>query len=84
MKTDRIQSNGNTTISGNLDVGLGASSSLTKAHVNHEGSTGSLQFEARWRNQSFACFDTTYGHGYIVFPSRDDYHMRCGNGGILF
>ena len=30
-----------TTVDGNLDVDVGAASSIIKAHVNHEGSTGS-------------------------------------------
>ena len=79
-----IKSNGSATINGNLDVGVGAASSITKAHGNHDGSTGSLQLEARWRNQSLLSFDTTYGHGYVLFIIKNDYHMRCGNGSILF
>ena len=73
-----------TTISGNLDVGVCASSSIVKAHVNHEGSTGSLQLEARWRNQSFLSPGTTYGSGYIFFLLKHDYYMYCGNNGIYF
>ena len=60
-----VNQNGNVVLTGNSDVGLGASSSITKAHVNHDGSTGNLQLEARWRNQSFFNLKTTYGHGYI-------------------
>ena len=79
-----IKSNSSADISWNLDVGVGAASSIVQAHVNHEGSTGSLQWEARWRNQSFLSFDTTCGHAYIFFLIKNGYHMRCGNGGILF
>ena len=76
--------NGNVALTGNLNVGLGASSSIPKAHINHDGSTGGLQLEARWRNQSFLSFDTTYGHGYICFLNKNGYHLRYGNGSILF
>ena len=58
-----VNQNGNVALTRSLDVGLGASSSIIKAHGNHDGSTGSLQLEARWRNQSFLNFGTTYGHG---------------------
>ena len=71
-------------VSGNLDVGVGAASSIAKAHVNHEGSTGSLQLEARWRNQSFLSFDTTYANGYIFFEVKNDYHMYCGHNLVHF
>ena len=50
---------------GNLGVGVGAASSLVKAHVNHAGSTGHIQMGAIHRNQSFLSFDTTYVNGYI-------------------
>ena len=61
-----MNQNGNVALTRNLDVGLGASPSIAKAHLNHEGSTGSLRSEAKWRNQSLS-FGTTYGHGYIFF-----------------
>ena len=50
---DRVHMYKDTTIDGNLDVGVGAASSIIRARVNHEGSTGSLRLEARWRNPSF-------------------------------
>ena len=81
-KTARFASN--SAINVNLDVGVGAASSLAKAHVNHEGSTGSLQLEARWRNQSFLSFDTTYDHGYIFFQVKNEYYMHCGNNLVYF
>ena len=48
-----LKSHGSAAISGNLNVGVDAVSSIVKAYVNHEGSTCSLQLEARWRNQAF-------------------------------
>ena len=62
-----IKSNGSAAISEILDVGVGAASSLVKAHVSHEGSTRHIRMEAKWRNQSFLSFDTTYVKGYIFF-----------------
>ena len=63
-----------TTISGNLDVGAGAASSIVKAHVNHEGSTGHIRMEAKWRNQAFSSFGT-FGSGYIFLEVKNDYYM---------
>ena len=44
---------GDAVISGNLDVGVGATSSMVKAHANHAISTGFIQMEAKYQNQSF-------------------------------
>ena len=76
--------NGNVALTSNLDVGLGASSPIAKAHDNNEGSTGSLQLKARWKNQSPLSSVTTYGHVYIFPLIKNGYHLRCGNGSILF
>ena len=48
-----IQSNGNTTISGNWDVGPSQAQSSIKAYVNHIGKTGYVEMEARWSSQGF-------------------------------
>ena len=48
-----IQSNGNTTINGNLDVGPSQAQSPIKAYVNHIGKTGYVEMEARWSSQGF-------------------------------
>ena len=34
--------------------------------------------EAKWRNQSFLSFDTTYVNGYIFFEVKNAYYMYCG------
>ena len=47
-----VNQNGVTSTSGNLDVGVGAASSMVQAHVNHEGSTGHIRMEAQYRNVS--------------------------------
>ena len=56
----------NVLIDGNLDFGVGAASSIVKAHVNHEGSTGHIRMEAKWGKQAFLIFDTTFGSGCIL------------------
>ena len=68
-----------TTIDGHLDVGVGAASSIVKAHVNHEGSTGHIRMEAQYINVSLLGFDTTYSHGYLFLEVKNDYYMYCGN-----
>ena len=79
-----IQSNCNTTIGGHLDVGVGAASSIVKAHVNHERPTGHIRMEAKYRNQSFLSFGTTFSNGYIFFEVNNDYYMHCGNNLVHF
>ena len=71
-------------MSGNLDVGVGAASSIAKAHVNHEGSTGHIRKEAKYRNQALLSFGTTFGSGYIFFEIKNDYYMYCGNNLVHF
>ena len=79
-----IKPTGDAAISGNLDVGGGAASSIVKAHVNHEGSTGFIQMEAKYRNQSFLSFDTTYVNGYIFLEVKNAYYMYCGGDLVHF
>ena len=43
-----IYDNGNISISGNLNVGVGASQTSVKAYVNHAGHQGNVDIEARW------------------------------------
>ena len=73
-----------TTISGNLDVGVGAASSIAKAHVNHEGSTGHIRMEAKYRNVSYLSLGTTCSNGYVFFEVKNDYYMYCGNNPVHF
>ena len=55
-----IQTNGNTTISGNLDVGPSQAQSSIKAYFNHEGSSGYMMMGGRYRDQGFLHFETNY------------------------
>ena len=40
----------NTTISGNLDVGVGAWQTTIKAYAHHAGHQGNVEIEARWNS----------------------------------
>ena len=51
-----VNQNGDTTISGNLDVGPSQAQSSIKAYVNHIGKTGYVEMEARWSSQGFIHF----------------------------
>ena len=79
LLANKVSTTGDVSISGNLGVGVGAASSMVKAHVNHEGSTGHVRMEAKYRNQSILSFGTTFGNGCIFFEVKNDYHMYCGN-----
>ena len=46
-----VNQNGNTSISGNLDVGPSQAQSSIKACVNHNGKTGYVEMVARWSSQ---------------------------------
>ena len=76
--------NGNVALTGDLEVGSGASVTPIKAHVNHEGSTGFIEIEARWRNQACSSFDTAFGNGYIFFEAKNEYYMYCVNNFVNF
>ena len=74
---------GDAAISVDLDVGVCAASSVVKAHVNHEGSTGHIRM-AKYRNQAFLSFDATFGSGYVFFEVKSDYYMYCGSNLVHF
>ena len=67
-----------TTIDGNLDVGVGASQTSIKAHVNHAGCICNVQIEARWRSQGFIHANTNYPEGLLLFVAKDALHMYVG------
>ena len=75
-----VNQNGNTTIDGNLDVGVGETKSNVKAHVNHAGNTGFIEIEVMWRNQAFINFTTGWADGgYLPVTINSGYYMYCGN-----
>ena len=79
-----IKSNGSAAVSGNLGVGVGAASSMVKAHVIHAGSTGHIRMDAKYRNQSFLSFDTTFVNGFVSLEVTNDYYMYCGHNLVHF
>ena len=54
-----------TTISGNLDVGITQATTSIKAYVNHAGYQGNIQIEPRWRSQGFIHLNTNYADGLL-------------------
>ena len=58
-----IQSNGNTTISGNLDVGPSQAVTSIKAYVNNAGHQGNVEIEARWNSQGYLNLNTSNADG---------------------
>ena len=74
-----LKANGDTTLTNNLDVGIGATQTNIKAHVYHAGSTGFLEMEARYRDQAYIKFETNYGTAYLYLSVKSDPYMYCGN-----
>ena len=74
-----IQSNGNTTITGNLDVGPSQAQTSIKAYFNHAGSTGHIRIEGRYRDQGFLHFETNYQYGEMFLTVRNTYFIRCSD-----
>ena len=72
-----LKPNGDTSISGNLDVGQTQTS--IKAHVNNGGHTANLEIEARWQYEAYINFNTTYSHGLIVLATKQVLYMYCGS-----
>ena len=73
-----------TTMSGNLNVGVGASQTSIKAYVHHAGHQGNAQIEARWRSQGFIHFNADYTDGLLLIAIKDDLYMYCGLNIIYF
>ena len=74
-----IQSNGNTTISGNLDVGTSQAQTSIKAYVNHAGSTGHIRIEGRYRDQGYLHFETNDQYGEMFLTVRNTFFTRCSD-----
>ena len=75
---------GNTSISGNLDVGIAQAVTSIKAYVNHAGPLGNIQIDPRWRNQGFIHFNTDYEAGLLLFAVKDDLYMYVGVDVVYF
>ena len=73
-----------TTISGNLDVGVGASQTSIKAYASHAGHQGNVEIEASWNSQGSIHFKTTNPDGLLLIAVKDDLYMYCGLNTIYF
>ena len=79
-----VNRNGNTTINGNLDVGITQAQTSIKAYVNHAGHQGNIQIEPRWRSQGFIHFNTNYPEGLLLSAVKDDLYMYVGVAVVYF
>ena len=80
-----IYDNGNTTISGNLDVGTTQAQTSIKAYVNHAGHQGNIQIGARWRrSQGFIHFSTDHPECLLLFAAKDVLYMYVGAEVVYF
>ena len=61
---------------GNLDVGVGASSSKIKTHFNDSGYVGYMQMEARNKADGFLHFETNYQYGEMYLIVRCIYFYK--------
>ena len=73
-----------TAISGNWDVGVGASRTSIKAYVNHAGHQGNIQIEPRWNSQGYVNFNTANPDGLLLIATKDVLYMCCGLNIIRF
>ena len=73
-----IYDKGNTSISGNLDVGVGAPQTSVKAYVNRAGHQGNVEIEARWNSQGSIHFNTTNPDGWLFLATKDVLYVYCG------
>ena len=74
-----VNQNGDTTISGNLDVGPSQTQSHVKTYFNHVGSSGFMMVGGRYRDQGFLHFETNYQYGEMFITVRNTYFIRCSD-----
>ena len=79
-----IQSNGNTTTGGNLNVGPSQAQTPIKAYVNHAGSQSNIQIEAKWGSEGFIHFNTSYSQGCMCLVVKGALYQYFGNNIIYF
>ena len=72
-----IKSDGDVSISGNLDVGQDHAQTSIKAYFNHAGSTCHIRIEGRHRDQGFLHFETNYQYGEMFLTVRQTFFIRC-------
>ena len=71
LLANKVSTTGDVSLSGNLDVGVGATTTKIKAHFNDSGYTGYMRMEARTKDTGFLHFETnyTYGESFITLSS---------------
>ena len=79
-----IYDNGNTTISGNLNVGQSQAVTSIKAYVNHAGHQGNVEIKALWNSQGYVNFNTTNADGLLLTATKNVLYMYCGLNTIHF
>ena len=75
---DIVYSYEDTTIAGDLDVGITQAQTSIKAYVNHAGHQGNVEIEARWDSQGFIHFNTTNPDGLLLIVTKDVLYTYCG------
>ena len=60
-----------TTINGNLDVGVGATQTNITTHFNQSGNTGYMQMKSRTRDTGFIHFETNLSYGELFLTVRN-------------
>ena len=80
-----IQPNGNTSLSGNLDVSVSSTRTSVKSYNTMEGYTSYVELETKWNSQGYLNFESNKpGAHYLFLTVKDDLHMYCGNNLVLF
>ena len=79
-----IESNCDTTISGNLDVGPSQAVTAIKAYVNHAGHQWDVEIKALWNSQGYVNFNTTNADGLLLIATKDVLYLYCGLNIICF
>ena len=80
-----IKSNGDTTISGNLDVSVSNARTSIKAYNTTDGYTSYIELEAKWNSQGYLNSESNRsGANYLFLTVKGDLHMYCGNNLVHF
>ena len=81
----RANPNGNSTISGNLDVSVSNARTPIKANNAMCEYTSYIELEAKLNSQGYLSFESNRsGTNYLSLTVKDDLHMYCGNSLVHF
>ena len=73
-----IYDTGNTTISGNSDVGLAQATTSIKAYINNVEHQGNVKIKAKLNTQGYINFNTTASDGLLFIATKDAVYVYCG------